>query len=496
MIAEQRSGTPRGQVIVIVAIAMLVLMALGAIVIDLGLSWMLRRHEQNAADPGSIAAAQYIEDGDFVAMQRAACFYAKENGFFAGDSETCVTAQAQGKLEVNWPPIGPLAGNFAGRQEMVQVVIREEHPSFFGRILGRSTATVTTSAVAARERSSSNSNSLVALDPVSCAAGHVSGGGVVTIEPVDNEAGEPFSGGYIHINSSCSPTGAYDNACGSGDGALKKSGASTGRIIAPHAYIHGTCQVAGGTVDTPVTEGAPRIGDPLAQLRGPRQEDYPAGYCPKKVGSMIQYFESQPTDAGCEFSMNGATVTLVPGVYYGGWKFSGNNVTVKLEPGIFILAGGGISVAGSATVAAEEIAGEDGSQPARVLLFSTDNTTDPTCSSSIDRCRQGEINFVGQSGFRVQGLDSGPWRGLLLWQDGEGSNPAAPLKIGGNGALDIGGTVYAPKANVKLQGNSAGTGVAAIQVISWTWEIHGNANLKMPYDPSQLYHITQQGLVH
>ena len=57
------SKAERGQVI-IVAFSMVVLLGICALVVDLGLSWMLRRQEQNAADPASIAAARYIKEGD------------------------------------------------------------------------------------------------------------------------------------------------------------------------------------------------------------------------------------------------------------------------------------------------------------------------------------------------------------------------------------------------------------------------------------------------
>ena len=55
--ANRRSGN-RGQILVIFAGGLVLLMAISALVIDLGFVFMLRRHEQNAADPGAIAAAQ------------------------------------------------------------------------------------------------------------------------------------------------------------------------------------------------------------------------------------------------------------------------------------------------------------------------------------------------------------------------------------------------------------------------------------------------------
>jgi hypothetical protein len=84
-----------------------------------------------------------------------------------------------------------------------------------------------------------------------------------------------------------------------------------------------------------------------------------------------------------------------------------------------------------------------------------------------------------------------------MWQDGRGSRPAEPIDLTGTGVLNLAGTIYAPLANVKITGNGDALGtLLAVQVISWTWDIGGNGNLFMPYDPSQLYHFTQQGLVH
>src|SRR5687768_6304051 len=185
----------RGQVLIITAFAMAVVLGIAALVVDLGLSWILRRQEQNAADPAAIAAARYIEDGDYGKMVAAACFYAQQNNFFSTDNATCDAARGSDDLQVLWPPSGPHAGPFAGRPEMVLVVIRDQHPTFFGKIFDQEFASVATGAVAARETQSANSNSLVALDPTSCGAGHIHGNGDITIEPVENPdtPGVPYS---------------------------------------------------------------------------------------------------------------------------------------------------------------------------------------------------------------------------------------------------------------------------------------------------------------
>ncbi len=65
-IRRTQTADPRGQVLIIVAVSLIVLIAIAAIVVDLGFSWMLRRQEQNAADPASLAAARFISDPDPV----------------------------------------------------------------------------------------------------------------------------------------------------------------------------------------------------------------------------------------------------------------------------------------------------------------------------------------------------------------------------------------------------------------------------------------------
>jgi len=101
---------------------------------------------------------------------------------------------------------------------------------------------------------------------------------------------------------------------------------------------------------------------------------------------------------------------------------------------------------------------------------------------------------------------------MVIWYDSEGSQPpgngsctgtTACVDIAGGANLFISGTIYAPSAHVKIEGNAGtncGTGVetqkASVQIISWTWDLGGNQNLCMPYDPTKLYKLNAQGLVH
>lgn len=473
----------RGQILVIFAGGLLLLMAIAALVIDIGFVFMLRRHEQNAADPGAIAAARHIPAAavDLTAakaqMRVVACFYARQNGFFADPNTTCDTAldPAGTTITVHYPP-STGAGDFSGQMDKVEVSISRTHRSFFAGALGIPAFPVTTSAVAAFSDGNSNSSSLIALDKTgACATGKVHGDGNVTIHPIV----EGTDGGYIHINSTCA-TGPPDVACNvSGSGALMVDGTAT--ITAPHTYVTGTCKGQPEDLIGPLTEGAVQIGDPLAELANapPQIADYLPGQCGP---SGIVTAPTGDNSNGCKFNTAG-TVLLQPGVYYGGWSVSGNNVTLILAPGVYIFAGGGVkNTTGSITSVQAP-----GGNPAPVLFFNTDNPATGVGQANVD--------FEATTTLKLRAIDSGPYRGILLWNDGRGSNPTSEIKLGGQSSLDIGGTIYNPLGHVKMEGGSGVGSTAAVQIIANTFDVGGGATLDMPYDPNQLYRFDRKGLV-
>ena len=115
------------------------------------------------------------------------------------------------------------------------------------------------------------------------------------------------------------------------------------------------------------------------------------------------------------------------------------------------------------------------------------------------------IRLAGQADVKAFATDIEPWTGLLMWQDGtldgngRGNNPVAMIDVQGNGGMYIGGTVYAPKALVKINGNGSSVAdVAAVQVLAWQFQVGGNGILNIPYDPDQLFGTPQtarKGLV-
>ncbi len=500
-----RSEIQRGQVLVIFTGGLILLMAIAALVIDVGFVFLLRRQEQNAADPGAVAAARYIRPtADVPAMWQAACFYALQNSFRptrTDNGQPCdgTNAVDTSTLTVNFPP-SAAAANFAGRPGFVEVVISRPHQTFFGRVLGIARVDVTSSAVAAFNNGDSNSNSLVALDPGGCSgtsAGLITGGGTVSIEPINGALG-----GNVHVNSSCgSGAGASDDVCDNGNGALQVSGGGT-LSTQGSVYIVGACQTSGGgspsyVIANSIDEGAVLIGDPLADLPPPSFGP-PGAYCGVPGAPGV----AQTTEAGaegCNFNEKDTTYELSPGVYYGGWRINGSNVTLHLASGIYIIAGGGITLGASGTITS--VAG-GGGVPAPAMIFSTDDplyaAACKTGSGTGSQC-QDKLDFTAGSDLLLAGLDSGPYKGILIWQDGNGSGATAGPKLdvilSGQNSLSLTGTIYDPRGVVTVDGGSIADGFAAVQIISWRWKVAGSGTIHMPYDPNQLYHFEQKGLV-
>lgn len=512
--------TDRGQILIISAVALIVLMAIGAIVVDLGMSWLLHRKEQNAVDPASIAAAQYVPPfGNQGQMEAQACFYAQQNGFFVGDAG-CVAAMASGNFDVNSPPATAKAGNFQGRPGFVEVIIRDTHPSFFGQLFGRPVATVTTAAVAANTDGNSNSSSLLSLgggcNPPDDGDSSVSGGATVFIHPA---TGVTSPGGYVTVNASCGNINTPDVCDGNGNAsALGITGGAT--LTAPYVSVAGGCgKSGGGTLECYPAGSGPCLdeqaipsGDPLADLREPwplLQGSLPVPPCPD-VTQINSPTDSSPCDLTSGSCPTG-TCVMTPGVYYAGWDL-GPHVTVVIKPGMYVFAGFGIKMnAGASLSSIGDRDADNNPIEARVTIFSTEHTEgclagiQNFCEGPIEIRSNGPLNLKATNATTCQQVSPAicPWKGILMWQDDTVVDTPDDITINGQADLVLSGTVYAPLSEVSINGGASSTGCGsnpeiclAIQIISRQWNISGSAVIDMPYDPSELYQLEQQGLVH
>ena len=502
----------RGQVLVIFAGGLVALMAIAALVVDLGFVFMIHRHEQNAADPGALAAARYIRypgpAADTTRMFQAACFYARQNGYFRLATDNSKPPSTTGcrsanddmgsTLTVNFPP-STSAGDYAGRPGFVEVVITENHDSFFAGVLGMRKIPVSSGAVAAFSNGDSNSNSIVALDANACPGLQINGSARITIQPTVPGS----NGGYIMVDSKCGATGdTTPDACSNGgSGGIDILGGAT--VTAPAAFVVGRCK-SQNAQSFPVDEGAAFYADPLAGLVGPVASG-PGAFCQPLGRNLV------PGDSGCLYKTAGP-FTLSPGVYYGGIDVQTNKPVLNLTPGIYIMAGGGFTPSN----------GEIDSAAGDIMIYSTDvaayygkNCMTTAPAPQANYC-QGDIFINGQANINLSGLNLDPcppisstgcpYVGILFWQDALASKAASGgvpiITINGGTNLRLAGTIYNSAGDTTLNGGSSTSGCtganqncAAVQLISNTIKINGGSGLNMPYDPNKLYHLDNQGLV-
>jgi hypothetical protein len=136
----------KGQVMVLVALAIFALLGLAALGIDVGYMYSVRHELQRSADAGALAGASAFTTGDWndtsmaldhprgIADDRARTFASKD---------TVVKTQ----LNPAEPPNGEVHVTFP-EEDRIEVVTSRDAPLFFARILGMSNRLITARAVA------------------------------------------------------------------------------------------------------------------------------------------------------------------------------------------------------------------------------------------------------------------------------------------------------------------------------------------------------------
>ncbi len=163
---------------------------------------------------------------------------------------------------------------------------------------------------------------------------------------------------------------------------------------------------------------------------------------------------------------------------------SGSTATVTLSPGVYIMAGGGFSVCGAASVSA----------PQGVMIY---NTNDPSSPNGNGALGQVDINTAGN--VHLSPMTTGIYAGMTIFQDrsltlaggacgGKSGNPAqwdialqsaAPLPVSGE-LGSISGTIYDPSLGADFGDSMSGT--TNLAVISSCIYING-ANATFNYNP-------------
>jgi Flp pilus assembly protein TadG len=240
--------------------------------------------------------------------------------------------------------------------------------------------------------------------------------------------------GIIQVNSSCAS-------------AVTLSGSAS--IAAAQTRIVGNYSSSGNAGFSPApTLGVAPLADPLASVNPPS-------------------ITANLGDATCGSNQ---TLALAPGIYTR--ITATGNCVITLQPGTYAIAGGGISISGNASISGNG-----------VLLYNSGSNY-PSSGGTY-----GAISLSGNGSFNLAAATSGPYKGLLFFQDR--ANPQT-MTLSGNGAIGgVQGTIYGPSMPVSV----TGTGSMSAQFIVDSAAISGNGSLVVQYDPSEVYGTPAMSLV-
>jgi Flp pilus assembly protein TadG len=498
-VTNRRRPRSAGQVLVIFAFGLVGILAIAALVFDVGHDLVERRNQQKAADAAALAGARYLDMPTCKAAfslancpeaRMAAEELATRNGYVDGASVD---------VTVKIPP-GP-ESNHHNQPGHIQVTLTVTRPTLFGGVLGIANTRVGTIAVARNADEFSVAHSMIALNPTECQSAKFGGNGSVTVA------------GSIQVDSTC-PSDAIHGA------------GSNIVVNAPGCYVVGgyqyharsdvDCDTSTPGLDPPVS-GVEPAGDPLESLRGPTLAAAGSGAAVHvemgtgRVNDCPIYNAPSPpdlSDAGtlenpktCDLSALDSVVRMWPGVYYGGLKVNGNSsrpITIYMEPGIYYLAGGGFQIAGGG-VTIKTVAAGTTNEGGGILIYNTDDPYFRTVCTNGTYSGPGCIGAIKTTGnasdtveIHWEPFEFDPYKNMLIYQDRNATSQPG-LDISGEGrVLEMSGTVYLPEANVKLAGNGDSI---TVQVIADTFDVTGNGSLSITYDADSLVKLRGTGLV-
>lgn len=397
-----------GQALAFIAVGTTMLLMMAGLGVDVGYLHYQKQQMQKAADSAALAGAEALSYGS--SYSNAGISDATANGFPNGQNGITVA--------VNSPPqIDPI---FQGQTGYVEAIVTQARPTFFMKVAGFGSLTVSARAVAGVN--ANGSGCIYALDP-------------------GNDSKTLDLNGNVSVSSTC---GVYVDSTSSQ--ALRIDG-SSGTLNAGNAGI-GVVGPAGGggwypsagTGFTPMPVNIPAFKDPLLSLAAP-----PAN------GPCVP-----PTQG----KVNGGTTTLGPGTYCGGISISGG-ANVTFTKGLYVLCGGGMSVGGNSTI--------NGSG---VTFYNTGSV-----SGVCPGVGFAPVSIVGTSGSSLTAPTSGTYAGILFFQDRayQSAKNVDASSINGTAGATFTGALYFPGTNLTYAGNP-NANVSSI-IVAWQITISGNATL-------------------
>ncbi|SPE27745.1 conserved hypothetical protein [Acidobacteriia bacterium SbA2] len=399
----------KGQALYIAAMSMLVLMGFLGLGIDMGVLRYERRLQQSAADAAAIAGASNLAYGGNAAAVAGAQKASAQNGFADNTGGTLSCSGATAAIGT--------------------ICVQVNNPPSIGPHSAGANASSYVEVLVSTVQSTYFMQVLGVKKSTVTAravAGNLSpGSGGACVYTLD-----PYTDGItIGISINGHPALNAPNCGVADDGNFDTKGGAysvTAGYVSVSGQIVGKDNVTctdGQTASECPAGGAPPAADPLAYLTPPIADPPPppANY-PALNTSSIQ-----------------------PGTYNGA-SFAGNG-TFVFPAGTYIFDGGSFTCNGTPTF-----------QGTGVTFYFTNGAT---------------WNCTGNDTFQLTAPSSGPYAGILMYQDRNyPSNPS----IGGNVGSYFDGALYFPKATVQFFGN---TTYSAAMVVAGSISLSGNPTINV-----------------
>ena len=491
---HRRAGREGGQVLAVFAFGLVGILAVAALVFDVGQNLFERRKQQDAADAAALAGARFMVEaasGCKVTPNKVTCKKAVDAAEAIAEQHGYQASQ----IEINIPP--KTTSQFSGYPGHIQVTINSNRDSFFAGALGLKNFAISAMAVAGNLDNYPYPYSFLSLGDACPKSGHIGGNGTFDIEGnvfVNAQCGNPGALVFDGNSSTVSVAGDCGTAgtVGYGPSTTVSCGSTTEHQDPQSDPLAGLGPPLIGTSSVPSPPTSLSVIGGTLKTSGPNSaKSCPGGASPGTAASPKL----------CKIEVNSGTpaVRMYPGVYHGGVEIQegpSDNLTVYMEPGIYYMAGGGFLVNGAVNLTT--VASGTTTYGGGVMIFNGDNPNDAAaCKAGTvagSHCI-GSFDFQNTTGgtIAMHGYTGPTYTTLIVFQDRDASSQP-PVKLTGNSTMTIEGTFYLPEAGFAFQGNGQST-VLKAQIICDNFDIEGNGDLSVTYDPGQGLLLSLVGLV-
>jgi Flp pilus assembly protein TadG len=438
----------RGQVIIILAMAMVALLAFAALALDGGNVYTEQRRAQSGADNAVLAAAYQQMNGvhAFSTLNASALANAAQNGYNNDGTSNAVS--------YHHPPI---SGAYAGNNEYMQVFITKTVPTALIHMVYQGPVRLTVNAVAHSEvvQPLMAGYAIAAMNPGVCNGNDFTArGGVESI----------IEGGGVFVNADCDDEAM--NMTGHGKLATTTTGVYPPDGSFPITVV-GTVTGNNGTncaaPPTPPYSPADCNFYPPAVFNAPQVDSDPMAQTPV-----------QPGDIPCgpaQTPGGGNPVNVTPGSYT---NLNVGNKTLIMAPGIYCITGVGSA---NKVLDADSIVGHGVfiyiQQTLAEFKFAGHGVLDLSAPGALD-C-QADASLC-------------PYLGIVIYKPyGRNTcgNDDIEIAFSGNAEMIVSGLIYAPQSYAEYGGNGDLTMVG--QAIVGCVKYAGNGELNVIYDPDATY---------